>query len=129
MIVGFFFQGRLLNLSCSTVPTFVLSITATTQVTCPYPSVCYHFSGCLTFLAALVAKFINPTTTSSPINQQHPELDKHPLFVLLFHIYFQALALIELYNAPEGRYKQDVYLLPKKMGELKCIINHDFIVW
>ncbi|NXR14141.1 SAHH2 protein, partial [Semnornis frantzii] len=52
-------QGRLLNLSCSTVPTFVLSITATTQ----------------------------------------------------------ALALIELYNAPEGRYKQDVYLLPKKMDE------------
>uniref|UniRef100_A0A8C0AZW1 Adenosylhomocysteinase like 1 n=1 Tax=Buteo japonicus TaxID=224669 RepID=A0A8C0AZW1_9AVES len=46
-------EGRLLNLSCSTVPTFVLSITATTQ----------------------------------------------------------ALALIELYNAPEGRYKQDVYLL------------------
>ena len=31
----------------------------------------------------------------------------------------QALALIELYNAPEGRYKQDVYLLPKKMGEWK----------
>uniref|UniRef100_A0A3B4ZFH3 Adenosylhomocysteinase like 1 n=1 Tax=Stegastes partitus TaxID=144197 RepID=A0A3B4ZFH3_9TELE len=42
-------EGRLLNLSCSTVPTFVLSITATTQ----------------------------------------------------------ALALIELFNAPEGRYKQD----------------------
>merc|ERR1719357_429968 len=52
-------EGRLLNLSCSTVPTFVLSITATTQ----------------------------------------------------------ALALIELFNAPEGRYKQDVYLLPKKMDE------------
>lgn len=32
---------------------------------------------------------------------------------------FQALALIELYNAPEGRYKKDVYLLPKKMGEEK----------
>ena len=30
---------------------------------------------------------------------------------------FQALALIELYNAPPGRYKQDVYLLPKKMGK------------
>lgn len=29
---SFTFQGRLLNLSCSTVPTFVLSITATTQV-------------------------------------------------------------------------------------------------
>ncbi|KAI3371429.1 hypothetical protein L3Q82_024030 [Scortum barcoo] len=53
-------EGRLLNLSCSTVPSFVLSITATTQ----------------------------------------------------------ALALIELYGAPEGRYKQDVYLLPKKMGNL-----------
>ncbi|XP_028263373.1 S-adenosylhomocysteine hydrolase-like protein 1 isoform X1 [Parambassis ranga] len=52
-------EGRLLNLSCSTVPSFVLSITATTQ----------------------------------------------------------ALALIELYNAPDGRYKQDVYLLPKKMDE------------
>lgn len=52
-------EGRLLNLSCSTVPSFILSITAATQ----------------------------------------------------------ALALIELYNAPEGRYKQDVYLLPKKMDE------------
>ena len=30
----------------------------------------------------------------------------------------QALALIELFNAPPGRYKQDVYLLPKKMGRL-----------
>ncbi|XP_078805006.1 S-adenosylhomocysteine hydrolase-like protein 1 isoform X5 [Oryzias latipes] len=52
-------EGRLLNLSCSTVPSFVLSITATTQ----------------------------------------------------------ALALIELYNAPDGRYNQDIYLLPKKMDE------------
>ncbi|XP_037538733.1 S-adenosylhomocysteine hydrolase-like protein 1 [Nematolebias whitei] len=52
-------EGRLLNLSCSTVPSFVLSVTATTQ----------------------------------------------------------ALALIELFNAPQGRYKQDIYLLPKKMDE------------
>uniref|UniRef100_A0AAQ5YQE1 S-adenosyl-L-homocysteine hydrolase NAD binding domain-containing protein n=1 Tax=Amphiprion ocellaris TaxID=80972 RepID=A0AAQ5YQE1_AMPOC len=59
IIFDFLSQGRLLNLSCSTVPSFVLSITATTQ----------------------------------------------------------ALALIELFNAPEGRYKQDVYLLPKKMDE------------
>ena len=29
---------------------------------------------------------------------------------------FKALALIELFNAPPGRYKSDVYLLPKKMG-------------
>lgn len=53
-------EGRLINLSCSSVPSFIVSITAATQ----------------------------------------------------------ALALIELYNAPQGRYKQDVYLLPKKMGEL-----------
>jgi len=51
-------QGRLVNLSCSSVPSFVTSITTATQ----------------------------------------------------------ALALIELFNAPAGRYKQDVYLLPKKMG-------------
>ena len=28
--------------------------------------------------------------------------------------------MIELYNAPPGRYKQDVYLLPKKMGK-SCV--------
>lgn len=77
-------QGRLLNLSCSTVPTFVLSITATTQVGLVV--------ACLT-AAVLLPVVIRPF---SPL---------------------QALALIELFNAPVGRYKQDVYLLPKKMGE------------
>ncbi|XP_076304064.1 adenosylhomocysteinase-like 1 isoform X1 [Tachypleus tridentatus] len=52
-------EGRLVNLSCSSIPSFVVSITAASQ----------------------------------------------------------ALALIELYNAPSGRYKSDVYLLPKKMDE------------
>ena len=52
-------EGRLVNLSCSSIPSFVVSITAATQ----------------------------------------------------------ALALIELFNAPSGRYKHDVYLLPKKMDE------------
>lgn len=52
-------EGRIMNLCCSSVPSFVVSITASTQ----------------------------------------------------------ALALIELYNAPVGRYKKDVYLLPKKMDE------------
>ena len=32
MFVSVFFQGRLVNLSCSSVPSFVVSITATTQV-------------------------------------------------------------------------------------------------
>jgi len=53
-------EGRLVNLTCSHVPSFVASITATTQI----------------------------------------------------------LALIELFSAPQGRYKSDVYLLPKKMGSL-----------
>lgn len=52
-------EGRLVNLSCSSIPSFVVSVTSATQ----------------------------------------------------------ALALIELFNAPPGRYKSDVYLLPKKMDE------------
>lgn len=52
-------EGRLVNLSCSSIPSFVVSVTSATQ----------------------------------------------------------ALALIELFNAPAGRYKSDVYLLPKKMDE------------
>ncbi|UYV74207.1 AHCYL1 [Cordylochernes scorpioides] len=52
-------EGRLVNLSCSSIPSFVSSITAATQ----------------------------------------------------------ALALIELFNAPKSRYMGDVYLLPKKMDE------------
>lgn len=58
-------EGRLVNLSCSSIPSFVVSITAATQ----------------------------------------------------------ALALIELFNAPPGRYKSDVYLLPKKMGAYREILK------
>lgn len=84
-------QGRLLNLSCSTVPTFVLSITATTQVG--------------SVVASLTVAVLLPVLTQ-------------PFSAL------QALALIELFNAPVGRYKQDVYLLPKKMGELLFLGIH-----
>lgn len=50
------------------------------------------------------------------------------VFIFLFfgslsNLFLQALALIELYNAPEGRYKQDVYLLPKKMGKTDFTLN------
>lgn len=62
-------EGRLVNLSCSSIPSFVVSITAATQ----------------------------------------------------------ALALIELFNAPPGRYKSDVYLLPKKMGK-QYMIGY-FMFW
>lgn len=40
-----------------------------------------------------------------------------PSFVVSVTSATQALALIELFNAPPGRYKSDVYLLPKKMDE------------
>lgn len=61
-------EGRVVNLACSTIPSFVVSVTAVTQ----------------------------------------------------------ALALIELFNAPVSRYKSDVYLLPKKMGmnEFEYLIVH-----
>ncbi|XP_026802267.3 adenosylhomocysteinase like 2a isoform X1 [Pangasianodon hypophthalmus] len=58
-------EGRLVNLSCSAVPVFVLSVTETTQV----------------------------------------------------------LALIELFNAPEGHYKQDIYSFPKKMDEYAALLH------
>jgi adenosylhomocysteinase len=45
--------------------------------------------------------------------------DSHFKFIALYS--FQALALIELFNAPHGRYKSDVYLLPKKMGKYNII--------
>jgi len=58
-------EGRRVNLSCSSVPSFVVSITAATQ----------------------------------------------------------ALALIELFNAPSGRYKADVYLMPKLMDEFVASLH------
>lgn len=58
-------EGRRVNLSCSSVPSFVVSITTCTQ----------------------------------------------------------ALALIELFNAPTGRYKSDVYLMPKLMDEFVASLH------
>ena len=69
-------EGRRVNLSCSSVPSFVVSITAATQVN-------------IIFI----------------------------IFFLYLLCSFQALALIELFNAPAGRYKADVYLMPKLMDE------------
>ena len=69
-------EGRRVNLSCSSVPSFVVSITAATQVNINFIIFPHH---------------LLPS--------------------------FQALALIELFNAPAGRYKADVYLMPKLMDE------------
>lgn len=58
-------EGRLVNMSCSSLPSFVVSITAATE----------------------------------------------------------AVALIEMFNAPSGRYKADVYLLPKKLDEFVASLH------
>lgn len=105
-------KGRLLNLSCSTVPTFVLSITATTQVTCCQPEDmhCAHSSSPLLIWTPDCRAVDSYCSLSNALCASCPSS-------LIIPVCVQALALIELYNAPEGRYKQDVYLLPKKMGE------------
>ena len=61
-------EGKVANLSCSGVPSFVMSVTATTQV----------------------------------------------------------VALIEIFRAPPNRYKNDVYLLPKKMDEYVAYLHLPF---
>ncbi|XP_062522224.1 S-adenosylhomocysteine hydrolase-like protein 1 [Corticium candelabrum] len=48
-----------------------------------------------------------------------------PPLVLSISSATQALALVELYNAPLGRYKGDVYLLPKKMDEHVASLHLD----
>ncbi len=40
-----------------------------------------------------------------------------PSFVVSVNACTQVLALVELFNAPKGRYKSEVYLLPKKIDE------------
>ena len=40
-----------------------------------------------------------------------------PSFQISVNAATSTLALIELYSAPKGRYKSDVYLLPKRMDE------------
>ena len=43
----------------------------------------------------------------------HNVAQSFPSFVVSITAATQALALIELFNAPSGRYKADVYLMPK----------------
>lgn len=75
--------GHHVNYTCSSIPSFVTSITATTQV-----SIIFNL-------------YLMLTRSSN-----------------CYIIYLKVLALMELFNAPLGRYKSDVYLLPKKMGML-----------
>ena len=45
-----------------------------------------------------------------------------PSFIVSVNSVTQVLALIELYTAPSGRYKNEVYLLPKKLDE--CVAKY-----
>jgi len=85
--------GHHVNYTCSSIPSFVTSITGTTQV-------------------------------NIELNFFHCSYD-----ILFFMVFLQILALMELFNAPIGRYKSDVYLLPKKMGVLsfKYIFFYEII--
>ena len=40
-----------------------------------------------------------------------------PSFIVSINACTQILALVEMFNAPKGRYKSEVYLLPKKIDE------------
>lgn len=45
-----------------------------------------------------------------------------PSFIMSVNSVTQILALIELYTAPSSRYKNEVYLLPKKIDE--CVAKY-----
>jgi len=42
-----------------------------------------------------------------------------PSLVVSVTVTTQALALVELFTASQGRYANDIYLLPKKMGSYR----------
>ncbi|KAM9470693.1 adenosylhomocysteinase like 2a isoform 2-T2 [Clarias gariepinus] len=46
-----------------------------------------------------------------------------PVFVLSITEITQVLALIELFNAPDEHYKQDIYSFPKKMDEYAALLH------
>ncbi|XP_062856136.1 adenosylhomocysteinase like 2a [Trichomycterus rosablanca] len=46
-----------------------------------------------------------------------------PVFVLSITETTQALALIDLFNAPDGLYKQDIYSFPKKVDESVALLH------
>ncbi|KAF9798158.1 hypothetical protein SFRURICE_013045 [Spodoptera frugiperda] len=114
-------EGRLANLCCSSLPSFVVSVTAATQAlalielyNAPHHRYklwmvedSYGWLGWLGKRIVLLAEGRLANLCCSSL----------PSFVVSVTAATQALALIELYNAPHHRYKADVYLLPKKMDE------------
>ena len=90
-------EGRRVNLSCSSVPSFVVSITTCTQALA---------------LIGEYLKFINYY---------------YRLWIFEYNFDFVIInnqwLILELFNAPSGRYKSDVYLMPKLMDEFVASLH------
>ena len=79
------------------------------------------------FAFTLQGRTVNWSCSSLPplvisISSATQVISEPNLLLFIDMLVSKALALVELYNAPLGRYKGDVYLLPKTMGEVvQCI--------
>ena len=91
-------EGRRVNLSCSSVPSFVVSITTCTQALAliGMSLICFN---------VIRTKRLNIWSIfNSVINRVISNI-------------------LELFNAPAGRYKSDVYLMPKLMDEFVASLH------
>ena len=90
-------EGRRVNLSCSSVPSFVVSITTCTQA-----------------LALIGMLLISDVLMSL-----------EAFFGFSFDRVINRIIsnISELFNAPAGRYKSDVYLMPKLMDEFVASLH------
>ena len=91
-------EGRRVNLSCSSVPSFVVSITTCTQA--------------LALIGMSLIRF-NVIRTK--------RLNIWSIFNSVINRVISNI--LELFNAPAGRYKSDVYLMPKLMDEFVASLH------
>ena len=90
-------EGRRVNLSCSSVPSFVVSITTCTQALAliGMSLICFNVIRTKRFFWSIFNRVINRVISN----------------------------ILELFNAPAGRYKSDVYLMPKLMDEFVASLH------
>ena len=90
-------EGRRVNLSCSSVPSFVVSITTCTQALAliGMSLICFNVIRRNDYFWSIFNRAINRVISN----------------------------ILELFNAPAGRYKSDVYLMPKLMDEFVASLH------
>ena len=90
-------EGRRVNLSCSSVPSFVVSITTCTQALAliGMSLICFNVIRRNDYFWSIFNRVINRVISN----------------------------ILELFNAPAGRYKSDVYLMPKLMDEFVASLH------